>query len=144
MGASLRDVEQLSDGRLVLWTDDGRLAVLSVDREPSALERLLNRSPYNVRSIMRDCAECHALTNDTSESGRITLAGVYGRQIATGASPALYSEALRQKTGKWDEKMLNAFFRDPQVAVPGTTMQFEGIRDDETRAQIIELLRSLQ
>jgi len=144
MGGSLRDVEQLTDGRVVLWTDDARIAVVSVDREPSALEQLLNRSPYRVRSIVRSCAECHTLSNNESEANRISLLGVYGRRYATGASPGLYSEALRQAADDWNDETLNAFLRDPQAAVPGTTMQYDGIRDDTLRAQTIELLKSLR
>ena len=144
MGASLRDVAQLADGRVVLWTDDGRMAVMSVDREPSALEQLLNGSRYSVRSIVRDCAECHTLANDVSERNRISLSRVYGRRFATGASSTLYSEALRNAAGTWDDETLNAFLRDPQALVPGTTMRFVGIRDDTARAQTIELLKSLR
>jgi glucose/arabinose dehydrogenase len=144
MGGSLRDVEQLADGRVVLWTDDARIAVVSVDREPSVLEQLLNRSPYGVRSIVRSCAECHTLATEESDTNRISLRGVYGRRFATGAPIGLYSEALRQAAGKWNDETLNAFLRDPQAAVPGTTMQIEGIRDDTLRAQTIDLLKSLR
>jgi len=144
MGDSLRDVEQLADGRVVLWTDDGRIGILSVDREASALEQLLKRSPQSVRSIVRGCAECHTLANDESETSRISLWGVYGRRYATGAPRGLYSEALRQASGKWNDETLNAFLRDPQAAVPGTTMQYEGIRDDQSRAPVIALLKSLR
>lgn len=56
----------------------------------------------------------------------------------------MYSEALRQAGGKWNDETLNAFLRDPQAAVPGTTMQYEGIGDDKSRAQMIELLKSLR
>lgn len=144
MGTSLRDVEQLADGRVVLWTDDARIAVVSVDREPSELEQFLTRAPDSVRSIVRRCAECHTLTNDESESNRIPLRGVYGRRYATGAPAALYSEALRRAAGTWNDETLNAFLRDPQGAVPGTTMQYEGISDDKSRAGTIELLKSLR
>lgn len=144
MGGSLRDVDQVADGRVVLWTDDVRIAVLSVDRQPSALEQLLNRSPYSVRSIVRNCAECHTLASDGSDTNRISLLGVYGRRVATGSPVELYSEALRKAPGTWNDETLNAFLRDPQAAVPGTTMQYEGIRDDQSRAQTIELLKSLR
>jgi cytochrome c2 len=144
MGDSLRDVEQLADGRVVLWTDGGRIGVLSVDREASALEQLLTRSSPSVRSIMRRCAECHALANDESETTRISLWGAYGRRYATGAPRGLYSDALRQAAGKWNDETLNAFLRDPQAAVPGTTMQYEGITDEQSRIRIIELLKSLR
>lgn len=144
MGTSLRDVEQLADGRVVLWTDDARIAVVSVDREASELEQLLTRAPDTVRSIVRRCAECHTLTNDESEGNRITLRGVYGRRYAMGAPPGLYSEALRQAAGTWNDETLNAFLRNPQAAVPGTIMQYEGISDDKSRARTIELLKSLR
>ena len=144
MGTSLRDVEQLADGRVVLWTDDARIAVVSVDREASELEQFLTRAPDTVRSIVRRCAECHTLTNDESESNRIPLRGIYGRRYATGAPAALYSEALRRAAGTWNDETLNAFLRDPLAAVPGTTMQYEGISDDKSRAGTIELLKSLR
>ena len=144
IGTSLRDVEQLADGRLVLWTDDAKIAVLSVDREASDLEQLLNRATDNVRAIVRRCAECHAFADGESGGNRISLRGVYGRRYATGAPPGLYSDALRQAAGTWNDETLNAFLRQPQAAVPGTTMQYEGISDDESRAQTVALLKSLR
>jgi cytochrome c len=69
---------------------------------------------------------------------------VSGRRFATGGSPGLYSEALLKAVGRWDDETLNAFLRDPQAVVPGTTMNFAGIRDETARAQTIDLLKSLR
>lgn len=52
-----------------------------------------------------------------------------------------YTEALKQADIVWDENTLNAWLAEPQAMVPGTTMTFRGIEDDETRMALIAFLQ---
>jgi cytochrome c len=53
-----------------------------------------------------------------------------------------YSEAMREFGGRWTAERLDAFLADPQAIVPGTSMQFGGIKDPEQRRKIIAYLES--
>jgi len=44
----------------------------------------------------------------------------------------------------WTEENLVAFVRDPRDFIPGTVMQFVGVKRGSARANLIAYLRSLQ
>jgi cytochrome c len=71
------------------------------------------------------------------------LPGVFGRRIAAGDAQ-LYSAALKQMPGAWDEAALDRFLRSPQTMVPGTTMQYGGIADPGLRGQVVEFFKRLK
>lgn len=88
----------------------------------------------------RVCAACHSLQPGVNLSGP-SLAGVWGRRVATGADYGRYTKALKAMDFNWDEITLNAWIADPQAMVPGTTMTFRGIKRDALRADLIAFLR---
>jgi cytochrome c len=89
----------------------------------------------------RLCAACHSLQPGVHLSGP-SLAAVWGKRAATIADFGRYTMALKQADIVWDENTLNAWLADPQAMVPGTTMMMQGIRQNETRANLIAFLRT--
>ena len=87
----------------------------------------------------RLCAACHSLQPGVHLSGP-SLAGLWGKRVATTSDYHRYTEPLRKADITWDENTLNAWLADPQAMVPGTTMTFRGIENDETRANLIAFL----
>lgn len=90
------------------------------------------------------CGACHALTNQPQErlfSGP-SLWDVVGRAKA-GVVGFEYSEALRQQLGVWTYADLSSFLADPRGFVPGTKMDWSGIKDRQRRAALIAYLRTL-
>ena len=87
----------------------------------------------------RLCATCHSLQPGVNLSGPI-LANLWGRKAATTVDYGRYTEGLKKSGIAWDENTLNAWLADPQAMVPGTTMTFRGIPENETRANLIEFL----
>ena len=55
-----------------------------------------------------------------------------------------YSEAMKNSNIVWDEKSLDAYIMAPQKALPGTTMPFAGIPDQEERNDLIAYLETLK
>ncbi len=87
------------------------------------------------------CATCHGVVADASGIGP-TLAGVYNAK-AGHVSGYAYSEALRSSGLVWNENALNAYLENPQTTVPGTKMSYQGLKDAQARAEIIEYLKTL-
>jgi cytochrome c len=90
----------------------------------------------------RLCAACHSLKPGVHLSGP-SLADLWGKKAAANRSYRRYTAAL-EKAGPdivWDENSLNAWVADPQAMVPGTTMTFRGIKDNQTRSNLIAFLR---
>jgi len=44
--------------------------------------------------------------------------------------------------GNWTRERLDEFLEDPTHVVPGTSMQFMGMKDEESREKLIEFLES--
>jgi cytochrome c len=45
--------------------------------------------------------------------------------------------------GRWTRERLDRFLENPRAAVPGTTMEFEGIGDAAERRAIVDYLEGL-
>jgi cytochrome c len=54
-----------------------------------------------------------------------------------------FSDALKNSGMVLNEKNLDAFLANPAGKVPGTLMAFPGIKDHETREEIIDYLKTL-
>ena len=88
----------------------------------------------------RICAACHSLQPGVHLSGP-SLANLWGKKAATIGDYGRYTEALKKTDILWDENTLNAWLADPQAMVPGTTMVFRGVEEDQTRVNLIAFLR---
>jgi len=55
-----------------------------------------------------------------------------------------YSSAMKSSNIVWDEKSLDAFLTAPQKAVPGNTMPFAGIPNEQERTDLIAYLETLK
>src|SRR5215470_11835572 len=89
--------------------------------------------------VFRKCAACHSNQAGMNKIGP-SLAGVVGRKA--GSIPGFhYSSAMQQSTIVWDEASLDAFLTDPAKFVPGTRMNFVGLRRTEDRAAVIAFLK---
>src|SRR5262245_18837180 len=87
------------------------------------------------------CAICHA--KDKTNGIGPGLAGIIGRHA--GALPEFsYSQAMKNSNIVWNEKSLDTFIMATQSAVPGNTMPFPGIPDQQERNDLIAYLESLK
>lgn len=93
------------------------------------------------QQVFAKCAACHA--RDSSNRLGPGLLGVVGRQ-AGAARGFHYSRAMKGANKVWDEQSLDAFIAAPQKAVPGTTMPFAGIPDEQQRSDLIAYLETLK
>ena len=84
------------------------------------------------------CAACHSLTPEDHGLAGPSLSGIHGRPAATSDGYA-YSDALR-RAGRhglvWTDENLDRFLTDPEDAVPGTTMPYQGGTAAERQAVI--------
>ena len=144
LGARIRDIVALEDGRLALLMDYEGVRILRRAREegevaaaafPSdftgyaslqqgretdgTLRGQLDELEYGRRLFAERCAACHSI--DGAPSNGPTLAGVVGRDIAS-VQGFQYSRAMQDARGVWSRRRLQDFLTDPQSEVPGTTM----------------------
>lgn len=130
VGERIRDLQFGHDGELILWTDSETLHFIV----PST-------GAETGRSLYRVCAGCHVPPDGQASAVGPQLQGIVGRKIA--ADPAFeYSAAIRTVDGAWTEERLDQFLANPNAVVPGTSMQFVGVKDPASRRMLIEFMAS--
>ncbi|HUH77539.1 MAG TPA: c-type cytochrome [Devosia sp.] len=88
-------------------------------------------------AIYERCLACHALAYDRTGPRHC---GLIGRKAAS--VPGFpYSPALRASGIVWNRAALDAFLRSPMTNVPGTSMGYAGIPNDQERADLIAWLQ---
>jgi cytochrome c len=93
--------------------------------------------------VFNQCRACHTINQGGRNGVGPNLYGVWGR--AAGSIEAFrYSAPMRAKAGEglaWTEANLRAYLTDPKAVVPGGSMSFAGIRNEQ---QLNDLLAYLQ
>jgi cytochrome c2 len=145
----VRDILQLPDGTIALWTDTYKLIFLTKADKDATMKNvsaridklaLLPEQRAALEAALNSCTECHSLQARINNTAP-TLNGVYGRTIAS--SPfAGYSSALKGLGGHWSRGRLREFLLQPQQFAPGTIMPLQPLAPD-TADNVIKLLEDL-
>ena len=88
----------------------------------------------------RKCSTCHDHEKGGIHNKGPLLWNVFGRKAGS-VSDFEYSEAMKKSTHTWNFATLNYYLTRTDRAVPGRIMNFRGIRDDQTRANLLAYLR---
>jgi len=115
------------------------LALLILSAAPVALAQ---GNAQRGAKLFPQCAACHALEPGRNLTGP-SLANLFGRKAGTVPGFVRYSDALKRSGVTWDEKTLDAWLKDPVKFIPGNDMTFPGIKDDETRRELIAYLKAV-
>ncbi len=143
IGDRIRDMIQLANHKIALWTDSGRLIFLSKRNQPTPSEEIIAKFPDAVRTVASECRTCHSFDPGKTPVGLVGLWGIVGSEKASTLFPG-YSSALKNTGGQWTAESLDQFLADPQSTVPGTSMMYPGIKDAKTRAELVRFLAELR
>ena len=88
------------------------------------------------------CAPCHSLAPGRNMTGP-SLAGIWGRKAGSLKSFDRYSAALKASGVVWDGKTLDQWLKSPAGFIPGNSMAFAGIADDQPRADLTAFLKAV-
>jgi cytochrome c len=99
--------------------------------------------PAAGRAVFRSqCSICHSPVAGKNVVGP-SLFGVVGRHTGSVAG-FHYSVGNQNANLNWDEATLEKYLDSPKTVVPGTTMNFAGIKDADKRADLIGYLATLK
>jgi cytochrome c len=91
-------------------------------------------------AVFRACVACHTLTRDAGNRAGPTLAGIFGRRIAS-LPDYNYSAALKQLDIVWTpETVAKLFELGPAAYTPGTKMPEQRITAPDDRAALVQFL----
>jgi cytochrome c len=90
--------------------------------------------------VFRACVACHTLTPDEGNKAGPSLAGIFGRRIAT--LPGYhYSDALKRMDIVWTPDTVSKMFEvGPMAYTPGTKMPEQTIGSPEDRKALVDFL----
>lgn len=94
------------------------------------------------RVFKSQCATCHAVTEGKNLVGP-SLYGIVGRQAGQ-VDGFRYSAANKAAGYAWDDAHLDPYLANPKAVMPGTSMLFNGIKNDDQRADLIAYLGTLK
>jgi cytochrome c len=95
------------------------------------------------RSVFKSqCGICHSPAEGKNVVGP-SLFRVVGRHTAS-VSGFHYSAGNQAANLNWDEATLDKYLDSPKAVVPGTAMNFGGIKDSEKRSDVIAYLATLK
>jgi cytochrome c len=91
--------------------------------------------------VFRACVACHTLSPDEGNKAGPSLAGIFGRKIAT-LPGYRYSDALKRMDIVWTPETVAKMFEvGPMAYTPGTKMPEQKIGSAEDRQALVEFLR---
>lgn len=106
---------------------------------------LASASPEQGQSAVRKCQSCHNFGQGEGNKTGPELYGVVGRVI--GSHPGFaYSEDMQARNAAgdtWTYEALNKFLTAPKADMPGTKMNFAGVKSPKERANILAYLATL-
>ncbi|MDB5917031.1 MAG: cytochrome c family protein [Massilia sp.] len=89
------------------------------------------------------CASCHAIGPSARGGFAPQLTGIVGRRAAATAD-FKYSQAMKASGIVWTEKNLARFINAPGDVVPGTSMRFWGMGNEQQVANLVAYLRTFK
>lgn len=89
------------------------------------------------------CASCHAIGPSARGGFAPQLNGIVGRRAGSTAD-FTYSKAMKASAIVWTEKNLASFVKGPGDVVPGTSMRFWGIGDEQKVANLVAYLKTFK
>ena len=92
------------------------------------------------RVFNQQCKICHAVEKSGPSPVGPNLSGLFGRKAVTAAGFEA-SDAMKASGIVWNESTLADYLKDPQTRLPGTTMVFNGMKQQAQLADVIAYLK---
>ena len=109
---------------------------------PAITPMLASANLANGEKLFKKCASCHTYQKGGENKVGPAMWGIVNRAKAS-VDGFAYSGALADFGGDWSVEELNKFLLKPKKYVPGTKMNFNGLKKDQDRADLIKWLDNL-
>jgi len=98
--------------------------------------------PARGATLFAACRACHSTMPGEQMTGP-SLAKIWRRKAGTVPGFDRYSESMKRANIVWDEATLDAWLTDPERFIAGTSMTFPGLRDSQSRQDVIAYLKAV-
>lgn len=133
------------DGRRSALVTAGRLGGLAAAVWIALATGAVARDPLIERGqkVYRKCQACHQIGLEARHQVGPLLNNIYGRRAGT-LEGYTYSDAM-VRAGQdglvWTQDRLSDYLERPRKAVPGTKMNFAGLKDPDDRLALVAFIR---
>lgn len=113
-------------------------ALVSVSPRPAAAQ-----DAAAGQRVFNQCRSCHTIDRGGRNGVGPNLHGVVGRKAAS-VEGFRYSGPMKQKGEDgwtWTEENLHPYLRNPREVVPGTSMSYPGLRNEQQFNDLIAYLK---
>jgi cytochrome c len=93
------------------------------------------------KTVSTKCEQCHDISKGGPNKIGPELWNLIGRPRATEAGFS-YSSAMSSDHTPWSYALLFKYLKSPQAMVPGTKMNFSGLRSPDDRINLLAFLRT--
>jgi len=135
IGQRIRDIAQLQNGTIALWTDDTQLLFISSDKARLSSNRRLSEALGE--TLLGQCMYCHHFGPTNPGDAAPSLSDLFQRRI--GSDNFRYSAEFRSKEGAWTKEGLKEFLSNPGKFVNGTSMPTPKLATEDIK-EIINIL----
>ena len=125
-----------------IQSESSKEVVDQFENLPDILSLLQTASLENGEKLSKKCSTCNSFESGGANKAGPNLWNVVNKQKASSDGFA-YSAAIAEFGGDWSYSELNKFFLKPKKYIEGTKMNFNGLKKDSDRADLIIWLRSL-
>lgn len=98
--------------------------------------------PRRGATIFQACRACHSTTPGEQMTGP-SLAKIWQRKAGTVPGFDRYSDAMKRTNVVWNEATLDQWLTDPERFIPDTSMTFPGLRENQSRQDVIAYLKAV-
>ena len=101
-------------------------------------------SAENGKVVSVKCQQCHKFEAGAESTGP-SLFGILGKDIASepGFKYSAGPNSMSAQEGAWTYEMFDHYIENPKKKVPGTAMNFIGLKKQTDRADLMAYLRTL-
>ena len=144
----LRSPDELSENVFQIEVEDTGTAVAAAPAGPAPVEPILallaNADVAAGESEARKCAACHTFDDGGANKVGPNLWNIVNADKG-GVDGFAYSDAMAtfDDPKQWTYSSLNKFLHRPKEYMPGTKMNYAGLRKASDRADMVAYLRSL-
>lgn len=103
-----------------------------------ATGKAFSGNPSSGKTQWAKCTSCHSIEAGKNGTGP-SLNGIIGRKAGTIAG-FKYTDANKASAKVWTQQALFDYLEKPRQVIPGTSMQFVGIKSAQQRADLIAWL----
>jgi cytochrome c len=98
--------------------------------------------PGRGATLFAACRACHSTTSGEQMTGP-SLAKIWRQKAGTVLGFDRYSDAMKHTDIVWNEATLDPWLTDPERFIPGTSMTFPGLREKQSRQDVIAYLQAV-